>query len=342
MTAEEKFSNKHDTPSVEGDGSAWAWSKFWRDDNLSACTPDDGTTDGSLQREWLSFFHSLNDKARILDLGTGNGALAVMAVSAETEEVGNSRSFDVHGCDLAAIEPGLYVKSRAKDLAQIQFHAETAMEKLPFGDETYDAVCGQYALEYSDVSESVPELMRVLRSGGSLQFLLHDAAGALHQRNQLQWQQAQTLLQSELVAGTRNMLTAVVAGESASQPGTLEEGMRAIAGLKDIMDRLAKEFSGDTDRVLPESVYAAISRLAPLRHHHDVPQLLSLVDDIEQRLHAQSARLRAMLDAALDVGSLQRLSALFTSAGAEDVRTQPAIAGAHNTPVGYWLSATRK
>jgi ubiquinone/menaquinone biosynthesis C-methylase UbiE len=342
MTAEEKFSNKQDTPSVEGDGSAWAWSKFWRDDNLSACTPDDDTTDGLLQQEWRLFFRSLNDKASILDLGTGNGALAVIAVSAETDEVGDSRSFDVHGCDLAAIEPSLYVKSHAEDLVQIQFHAETAMEKLPFADATYDAVCGQYALEYSNVSESVPELMRVLRSGGSLQFLLHDAAGALHQRNQLQWQQAQTLLESELVAGTRNMLTAVVAGESASQPGTLEEGMRAIAGLKGIMDRLAKELSGDTDRVLPERVFAAISRLAPLRHGYDVPQLLSLVDDIEQRLHAQGTRLRAMLDAALDVDSLQRLSALFTSAGAEDVRTRPAMAGANETRVGYWLSATKK
>ena len=116
MTTEQKSSSKQDTPSVEGDGSAWAWSKFWRDDNLSACTPDDDTTDGFLQREWRSFFHSLNDKARILDLGTGNGALAVMAVSAETEAMGDSRSFDVHGCDLAAIEVAdeavvvLYVK----------------------------------------------------------------------------------------------------------------------------------------------------------------------------------------------------------------------------------------
>jgi SAM-dependent methyltransferase len=342
MTAEEKFSNNQDIPPDEGDDSAWAWSKFWRDDNLSACAADDDTTDGLLQQEWRSFFSSLNDKASILDLGTGNGALAIIAVSAETKEVGNSRSFDVHGCDLAAIEPGLYARSRADDLAQVQFHAETAMEKLPFGDETYDAVCGQYALEYSNVNESVPELMRVLRSGGSLQFLLHDAAGALHQRNQLQWQQAQTLLQSDLVAGARNMLTAVVAGESASQPGTLEEGVRAITDLKDIIDRLAKEFSGDTDRVLPESVFAAISRLAPLRHRHDVSQLLLLVDDIELRMQAQSARLRAMLDAALDVDSLRRLSALFTSARAEDVRTRPAVAGTHNTPVGFWLSATKQ
>jgi ubiquinone/menaquinone biosynthesis C-methylase UbiE len=342
MTAEDKFSNKQRIPCVGSGDSAWAWSKFWRDDNLSACTRDDDTTDGMLQQEWRSFFSSLNDKASILDLGTGNGALALMAIASETQETDNCRSFDVHGCDLAAIEPGHYVKSRAEDLAQIQFHAETAMEKLPFGDASYDAVCGQYALEYSDVSESVPELMRVLRSGGSLQFLLHDATGALHQRNQLQWQQTQTLLQSELFAGTRSMLMAVVAGESASQPGTLEEGMRAIASLKDIMDRLVKEFSDDTDRVLPESVFAAISRLAPLRHRHDIQQLLSLVDDIEQRLHAQSARLRAMLDAALDVGSLQRLLALFASSQAQDIRTRPAMAGAQNTPVGYWLSATKK
>ncbi len=341
MTTDKISSNDQYAPSVEGDGSAWAWSKFWRDDNLSACTADDETTVRSLQQEWRSFFASLNDGASILDLGTGNGALALLAVSAETEGTGTSRSFDVHGCDVASIEPGSYVKSRAEDLAQIEFHSETAMEALPFDDASYDAVCGQYALEYSNVSESVPELMRVLRRGGSLQFLLHDAFGAVYQRNQLQWQQGQTLLQSELFDGTRKMLTAVVAGETASQSGTLEEGMRAIVGLKDIMDRLAKEFSDETDRVLPESVFAAISRLAPLRRRHDVLQLLSLVDDIERRMHAQSARLRAMLDAALDVDSLQRLSTLFSSLRAEDVRTRPATAGVNDTHVGYWLSATK-
>ncbi len=54
------------------------------------------------------------------------------------------------------------------------------------------------------------------------------------------------------------------------------------------------------------------------------------------------ARLRAMLDAALDADSLRQLSALFTSARAEDVRTRPAMAGRHNTSVGFWLSATKK
>jgi SAM-dependent methyltransferase len=215
------------------------------------------------------------------------------------------------------------------------------MENLPFADEAFDAVCGQYALEYSDVTQSVPELMRVLRRGGCLKFLLHSEDGVLRKRNKLQWQQAQTLLQSALLSATRRMLTAVVAGESASNAGTLEEGMRAIADLKTTMDRLAKNLSQYSDRVLPEKVFAAIRRLAPLRHRNDLPQLLALVDDIDERLQAQSARLHAMLNATLDSNSLHRLSDHFVSSSASHVRTRPALAGPHETHVGFWLTATK-
>ena len=324
--------------SVGCDDAAWAWSKFWQDDNLSACTPDDDTTDGTLLREWRSFFVLLHDNASVLDLGTGNGALAAVAMAVAQRE---GRSFDIHGCDLAKIEPRTYVQSRVEDLAEITFHAETPMESLPFADEVFDAVCGQYALEYSDVTQSVPELMRVLRSGGRLQFLLHGEDGALHKRNKFQRQQALTLLQSTLLSATRKMLTAVVAGESVSNAGSLEEGMHAIADLKKIMDQLARNLSQDTDRVLPENVFSAIRRLAPLRHRHDLHQLLSLVDDIEDRLQAQSARLHEMLNATLDTNALQRLSALFVSSSASHVRTRPALAGSHETLVGHWLTATK-
>jgi len=338
MTIAKSFSKKKARSSVGSRKAAWAWSKFWQDDNLSACTADDDTTDGTLLREWKSFFALLNNQASVLDMGTGNGALAAIAVAFAQRE---GFAFDIHGCDLAGIEPRTYVKSRVKDLVDITFHAETPMESLPFADEVFNAVCGQYALEYSDTTRSVPELMRVLRSGGQLQFLLHSTDGALHLRNKLQWQQAQILLKSSLLPGTRKMLAAVVEGESVSNAATLEEGVQAITGLRKTMDQLAQALSKEADLTLPENVFSAIRRLAPMRHSYELPQLLSLVDDIEERLQAQSARLLAMLDATLDANALQRLSAQFVSLGASHVRTRPALAGSHETRVGYWLTATK-
>jgi len=339
MTVTKKCSiEKTSVPSAETGDAAWAWSTFWQSNNLSACTPDNDTNNDLLLLEWRAFFMLLDDGASILDLGTGNGALAVEAVTAGRTA---SRTFDVHGCDLARIEPLEYVQSRVDDLAKITFHKLTPMEKLPFDDGSFDAVCGQYALEYSDVTRSVPELLRVLRSGGRLQFLLHNADGALYRRNAMQRQQAQVLLDSSLFSETRNMLIAVVAAGSATMTGALEEGMRAIAVLKKTMDRLMNSFSGDDDQVLPQNVYAAVSRLAPLRQSHDLHQLLALVDDIERRLRAQNARFQAMLHAGLDKDSLQRLSATFGSVNAMDIRTRPALTGSGKTCVGYWLTAIR-
>jgi ubiquinone/menaquinone biosynthesis C-methylase UbiE len=213
------------------------------------------------------------------------------------------------------------------------------MEALPFSDEHFDTVCGQYALEYSDTDKSVAELMRVLRGGGRLRFLLHSACGVLHERNREQSRQAKILLDSDLLAVTRAMLSAVVVGEAANNSAELHTGRQAIESLKVVMDRLADLFSKDTDRALPENVFAAIRRLAPLRHQHDIAQLLALVDDIERRLQAQKTRLQAMLDATLDDAKLQRLSVLFTANGAGDLRTGKALEGSHETVVGYWLDA---
>ena len=101
------------------------------------------------------FFAELPEGARILDLATGNGAIAVLAVEA-------GKGFAVTGADLAAVEPSAFVTQNRAELDQITFLASTPAEALPLPDASIDAIVSQYGVEYSDLSRSLPEAVRVL------------------------------------------------------------------------------------------------------------------------------------------------------------------------------------
>jgi len=149
------------------------WEAYYRGGALASCPLGPGMDYTQELREvWVEFFSVLRDGARILDVGTGNGAIALIASQTAAAA---GRTFEIHGSDLARIDPVRDVMNGADLFRGVQFHPAVATEQLPFESEGFDAVSGQYALEYTDLSRSLPEIRRILRKGGCAQFVLHHA-----------------------------------------------------------------------------------------------------------------------------------------------------------------------
>lgn len=317
------------------DDALWAWSVFWHSDQLQSCMPaNDSDTADQLFSTWRSFFEASPAGARILDVGTGNGSLAAQAVEVSKTK---SERFSIHGVDLADIQPQRFVTSAVDLLRDVNFHPRTPMENLPFDDEYFDAVASQYAIEYSDTKESVPEALRVLKPGGSFRFLLHADDGVLKERCQLQTRQAETILESSLFDLLADLLKKLVRAESDNASENTAAAMQAITALKEALDELERGFDDDEDHSLVDNLFAAVRSFPDRRKSHGLQTLLTMADDIRDLLVAQSQRLQAMQHAALDDEAATALADRLRELGADSVVLEKAVAGEQGHCVGFWL-----
>src|SRR6185436_13760723 len=128
---------------------------------------------GTVARVWEQFFAALPDGARILDVGTGNGALPLLAL-----ERARARSvkFEVHGVDLARIDPRRVVPDGARRFEDTIFHGGVAAEAMPFARGYFHAVAGQYSLEYTRREDTLREMRRVMAANAPARFVLHHAS----------------------------------------------------------------------------------------------------------------------------------------------------------------------
>ncbi|MGQ4276412.1 class I SAM-dependent methyltransferase [Pseudidiomarina sp. E22-M8] len=152
------------------------WSKYWHTagvlNSFAEGDANSGYT-GELKKFWEQQLNDVPQGATVVDLGTGNGALALLA---RDFSVTNQKDFSVHGVDAAQIDPvKQFEKSPAlaKKLKKISFHSETPIESLPFDEGSIDVMIAQFAFEYADRNDALKEVLQTLKSGGKLVTVMH-------------------------------------------------------------------------------------------------------------------------------------------------------------------------
>ena len=148
-----------------------SWNRYWEHGFLTSCrNAFVANYDGELRTVWESFFEDLAPGTRVLDVCTGNGAIAMIANDFSRER---DLGFEIHGIDSAAIRPAETVQAERERLAGIVFHPSTPAEDTGLPDGHFGALTGQYAYEYTDESRAAPELARISAAGARLQFVIH-------------------------------------------------------------------------------------------------------------------------------------------------------------------------
>lgn len=283
-----------------------AWDRFWTYDRLSSFGTGSGAGNygAPIAAGWRSFFQSLPLGSRVLDLATGNGAIAVIAVEAGDR-------LKVTGSDLADVRPDDFVSNSKGALSQVEFLANTPAEDLPFADASFDAVVSQYGIEYSHLDQSVPEAARVLAPGGRLRFATHAAEGAVVADTRRAVEDANFLLDAvDLIGKATAAFAAILEVERgrAQAPFAQVEAQQKYAGFRDALKAVAERARSGADADMLASVHRSLTDLFQQRQSHADEVLQARIADLGAEVEAHRERERALLAAALSRDELAELA----------------------------------
>jgi SAM-dependent methyltransferase len=212
------------------DAASSHWGRYWAAGPLTSLPQDfQGNYGGEIADFWRGVMQAFAGRnAQVLDLCTGNGAVALLAAEFLPDA-------EISAIDAAAINPGAAVQYRpdlVTLLKRIRFQPETPVESFAAAPESYDLVTSQYGLEYTDWQASAAQIGRLLRPGGQLALVVHSPRSQMAERMTQEAQEYQHLARSGFieallacaeqrldVAGLRTALTNAQAVLSAS-PGS--------------------------------------------------------------------------------------------------------------------------
>lgn len=317
-----------------------AWTQFWRAGALHSLAGSfQGNYSGAIRAFWEQTFAPLGANNRVLDIGTGNGALPALLCELRGEVLPR-----VDAIDLAAPDPAWLASSPPTWRELVRFHCGTPAEDTPFADGCFDLVISQYGLEYSDLARSLPEVARITAPGGSLALVVHHAGSRLAEVaraevRMIDWLRAPEGLMARAFAlypymalaarGERERL--VADPEAGRARARFNEAMRALEDLArrepfaDALFDARAQVAARIDAIMDHRMDGAQAAAAHLAH--------------EQALEGARLRSAELYEHALDEADIDRLLARLEQTGFTGARATPL----HHEEylVGWTVQATR-
>lgn len=263
------------------------WENYWKESLTGSCIPEHRGLAQVLESLWNAFALNLPKKGRLLDIGTGAGAVLRL--------IGKERpDLKLTGVDYASRLPAPAGRYKLKPGVR--------MEQLPFESAAFDGVSSQFAFEYGDMDKTAGELFRVLKPQGLVQLVVHCSDGPVlaqnrSRRDALHWAVVESGLfeQAANFAKARKLLRI-------GPPATFREAPMLAA----------RRFPGQSAAA---EVLAGLHGILIEHDRQSGDEISAGVNWLRARAMGEIATLTALQRAAQDEGGIEFLADLLRSAG---------------------------
>ena len=293
-----------------------AWSSYWSEGKITSL-PNlfADNYSGDVRRFWDEAFATLEENGRVLDICTGNGAIACLA-----REHADHRGirFEIHAIDVAEIQP----RSRETDdstINDVRFRSGVAVESTGCRSDYFDLVAGQFALEYCNVPEAVRELSRIIRTNGSLVLMMHHADSATAQRTRRFVDVANVFLKEPTIFyRLRKYAEQHIGRKRINARKAPQKRQQLMESLMEA-DSLSSRFPGNRFvNVTLDHIKYLVNRI-----HGDPLIRMEEIREFERTVQHHLIRIRDQRDASFDDERMSELATRLRSNGFRSVRYAP-------------------
>lgn len=150
------------------------WSYYWSSGCITSLPQDfNENYDGEILNFWHKEFSAQDNNASILDVCTGNGAIAIMA---QEYSLKYQKSFNINAVDGSEVNLDAIVRSFPKFksvIEKIKFESNVMLEDMELEQSNFDLITSQYGIEYSDWPKSARAIYQHLKVGGHFSIITH-------------------------------------------------------------------------------------------------------------------------------------------------------------------------
>jgi ubiquinone/menaquinone biosynthesis C-methylase UbiE len=312
---------------------SWYWDDWWREGQQASClSGPDGGYSGETEYRWQKTFASLPNGSRILDVCTGNGAIAAIAVKTSDQ---HSLNLDVSAMDRAIIDPPRFVRG-VKALKKVTFYSDRPVEKTRLESGAYDLVTSQYGLEYADIPAALKEVVRLIAPSGQICLAMHAEEGMPVKNSKDEISNGDYLIED------LKLFTALYSAlDALSLPLSGNRMPEPVAKLQNVMGRLQRRVQEHQDNPMLENTFGVISHALNNIRSAGTPAVREKIKDVETGVVGHVHRSRALLEAARSQQGCDAMAEHLSDMGMTNARYQSLE---HNNPrrqVAWWLTADK-
>jgi ubiquinone/menaquinone biosynthesis C-methylase UbiE len=294
------------------------WSVFWRQGH--------STTFGEYFRQgyegavadwWRAELEGMAGGLAVIEIACGNCSLLPAMVR-------TGRGGRYIGVDLADVELSKVAAEGLEESGiEVVVHSRTPAEELPEPDDSVDLAASVFGIEYSDMGRSIPEVRRVLKSGGRLCALVHHSESVVTRMSK----RALGEYHSGDVRKTLEALS-TISRERERSPSlqALQTNARAEKSRARINALAQKYLSDRNPATANATMFEFMTSALKFFRMIGAPEAdrRRFIASLEAEHKASHERFRQMVSVALDPEGIESLQGRFREAGFTDVESDVA------------------
>ena len=274
------------------------WSQYWQKGFLTSFGSSIKTNyQGVIKDCWFNFFDKLTPQDKVIDIGTGNGALIALA-----------QAHPSWHCKFVGIDyANLHISDEALlERENIEFFSNLQAENLTFNTGEFTTAIAQFSLEYTDIEQSIKEISRVLSTEGRFQFVCHHTDSLILKPSNRLLHIALKIQEKEGVLDTLKKLVQALGQESNKKSAIAEK-------LRNKFNNLVHSFIEIDASVFQNTGFPDLIRSVFSQKNFAYRQ--TVISQFEEELNGQISRLTQLTAAALNQSDKENLLVLCKQAG---------------------------